>query len=132
VCATALAFLDTVERKHLLANVRARGAELRAGLKKLAAKYDFIREIRGQGLILGLDLDVVGAPYVAEALKQGLLINCTGEHILRLLPPFILTARQVKEGLSKLDSAFAKTERPAKWQAAPSPIAAAQALAVAR
>ena len=132
VCATALAFLDTVERKHLLANVRARGAELRAGLKKLAAKYDFIREVRGEGLMLGVDLDVEGAPYVTEALKQGLLINCTSEHVLRLLPPFILTTQQVKEGLSKLDSVFAKTERPAKSQAVPSTTAAAQALAAAR
>jgi len=132
VCATGLTFLDTVERKHLLANVRARGAELRAGLQKLAAKFDFIREIRGEGLMLGVDLDVEGAPYVAEALKQGLLINCTHEHILRLLPPFILTAQQVKEGLSKLESVFAKTERPAKAQAVPPTTAAALALAAAR
>lgn len=132
VCATGLAFLDTVERKHLLANVRARGAELRAGLKKLAAKFDFIREIRGEGLMLGLDLDVEGAPYVAEALKQGLLINCTHEHILRLLPPYILTAKQVKEGLSKLESVLAGTERPAKSPAAPSTTAAAMTLAAAR
>ena len=132
VCATGLTFLDTVERKHLLANVRARGAELRAGLKKLAAKFDFIREVRGEGLMLGVDLDVEGAPYVAEALKQGLLINCTHEHILRLLPPFILTAQQVKEGLSKLDSVFAKTERPAMSQAVPSTTASARALAAAR
>jgi acetylornithine/N-succinyldiaminopimelate aminotransferase len=132
VCATALTFLDTVERKQLLANVRSRGAELRAGLKKLAAKFDFIREVRGEGLMLGVDLDVEGAPYVAEALKQGLLINCTHDHILRLLPPFILTAQQVKEGLSKLDSVLAKTERPAKLQAVPSTTAAAQSLAAAR
>jgi acetylornithine/N-succinyldiaminopimelate aminotransferase len=132
VCATGLTFLDTVERKHLLANVRARGAELRAGLKKLAAKFDFIREVRGEGLMLGVDLDVEGAPYVAEALKQGLLINCTHEHTLRLLPPFILTAQQVQEGLMKLESVFAKTERPAKLPAVPSTTAAAQALAVAR
>ncbi len=132
VCATGLTFLETVEKKHLLANVRARGAELRAGLKKLAAKFDFIREVRGEGLMLGVDLDVEGAPYVAEALQQGLLINCTHEHILRLLPPFILTAQQVKEGLTKLESVFAKTERPAKLQAVPSTTAAAQALAAAR
>ena len=132
VCATGLTFLDTVERKHLLANVRARGAELRTGLQKLAAKFDFIREIRGEGLMLGVDLDVEGAPYVAEALKQGLLINCTHEHVLRLLPPFILTAQQVKEGLSKLESVFAKTERPAKAQAVPPTTAAALALAAAR
>jgi acetylornithine/N-succinyldiaminopimelate aminotransferase len=132
VCATGLTFLDTVERKHLLANVRARGAELHAGLKKLATKFDFIREVRGEGLMLGLDLDVEGAPYVAEALKQGLLINCTHENILRLLPPFILTAQQVKEGLSKLESVFTNTERPAKLQAVPSTTAAALALAAAR
>jgi len=132
VCATGLTFLDTVERKHLLANVRARGAELRAGLKKLAAKFDFIREVRGEGLMLGVGLDVEGAPYVAEALQQGLLINCTHEHTLRLLPPFILTAQQVKEGLSKLDSVFAKTERSAKTQAVPPTTAPALALAAAR
>jgi len=132
VCATGLTFLDTVERKHLLANVRARGAELRAGLKKLAAKFDFIREVRGEGLMLGVGLDVEGGPYVTEALQQGLLINCTHEHTLRLLPPFILTAQQVKEGLSKLDSVFAKTERPAKTQAVPPTTAPALALAAAR
>ena len=131
-CATGLVFLDTVERKNILANVRARGAELKAGLKKLAAKFDFVREVRGEGLILGLDLDVEGAPYVAEAIKQGLLINCTHDHILRLLPPFILTAQQVKEGLSKIESVLAKTERPAKSLAAPSPTAAPLTHAVAR
>ncbi len=131
-CATGLTFLETMERKHLLANVQKRGAELKAGLKKLAAKFDFIREIRGEGLILGIDLDVEGSPYVAEALKQGLLINCTHDHILRLLPPYILTAQQVKEGLSKLESVLARTERPAPSAAVTSAPAAAQSLAVAR
>ncbi|HEV2522572.1 MAG TPA: aspartate aminotransferase family protein [Candidatus Acidoferrales bacterium] len=131
-CATGLTFLETVERKHLLANVRSRGAELKAGLKKLAGKFDFIREVRGEGLMLGMDLDVEGAPYVTEALKQGLLINCTHDHILRLLPPFILTARQVKEGLSKIESVLAKTERPAQSAAAHPTPAAALTLAAAR
>ena len=131
-CATGLTFLETVERKKLLANVRTRGAELRAGLKNLAKKFDFIREVRGEGLMIGVDLDVEGAPYVAEALKQGLLINCTHDHILRLLPPFILTAQQVKEGLTKLESVFAKTERPPNSTAVPSSNAADLTLAAAR
>jgi acetylornithine aminotransferase/acetylornithine/N-succinyldiaminopimelate aminotransferase len=131
-CATGLAFLNAVEQKNLLANVRSRGAELKAGLKKLAAKFDFIREVRGEGLILGVDLDVEGAPYVAAAIEEGLLINCTHDHILRLLPPYILTAQQVKEGLLKLESVFAKTARPAKSQSVSSASAAALALAVAR
>jgi len=131
-CATALTFLETVERKKLLANVRARGEELRVGLKNLAKKFDFIREVRGEGLMIGVDLSVEGAPYVAEAFKQGLLINCTHDHILRLLPPFILTAQQVKEGLTKLESVFAKTERPPHSTAVPSPDAADLTLAAAR
>jgi acetylornithine/N-succinyldiaminopimelate aminotransferase len=131
-CATGLAFLETVERKKLLDNVRTRGAELKKGLEKLATKFDFIREVRGEGLMLGMDLDVEGAPYVAEALKQGLLINCTHDHILRLLPPFILTAQQVKEGLSKLESVLAETERPAKYAAVSPDTAAALALAAPR
>ncbi len=91
VCAAALEFLTIVEEENLLANVRERGAEIRAGLEKLAARFDFIREVRGEGLIIGMDLAVEGAPFVAEALRQGLLINCTHDHILRLLPPFIIT-----------------------------------------
>jgi acetylornithine/succinyldiaminopimelate/putrescine aminotransferase len=83
-------------------------------------------------MMLGVDLDVEGAPYVAEALNQGLLINCTHDHILRLLPPFILTAQQVKEGLTKLESVFAKTERPPHSAAVPSSNAADLTLAAAR
>jgi acetylornithine/N-succinyldiaminopimelate aminotransferase len=131
-CATGLTFLDTVERKHLLANVRARGAELKAGLQKMAAKFDFIREVRGEGLMIGVDMDVEGAPYVAGALQEGLLINCTHDHILRFLPPFILTAQQVKEGLSKIESVLTKTERPAASPAVPSTPAAALTHAAAR
>ncbi len=132
VCAAALAFLNVVERKHLLSNVQARGAELRAGLVRLAPQFDFIREVRGEGLMIGVDLTIEGAPYVAEALRQGLLINCTHEHILRLLPPFILTAQQVKEGLKILASVFAKTERPAKPPAGSSTAAEAMTLAATR
>ena len=131
-CATGLTFMDVVERKKLLANVRARGAELKAGLNLMAKKFDFIREVRGEGLILGMDLDVEGAPYVAEALKQGLLINCTHDHILRFLPPYILSAQQVKEGLSKIESVLARTERPAKSAAVSTAPAAALTFAAAR
>jgi acetylornithine/N-succinyldiaminopimelate aminotransferase len=98
----------------------------------MAAKFDFIHEVRGEGLMIGVDLDVEGAPYVAEALKQGLLINCTHDHILRFLPPFILTAQQVKEGLSKIESVLARIERPAKSAAVPPAPAEALTLAAAR
>jgi acetylornithine aminotransferase/acetylornithine/N-succinyldiaminopimelate aminotransferase len=111
VCATALEFLKIIEQEKLLENIRARGAELREGLAKLAAQFDFIREIRGEGLMLGIELSVEGAPFVAEAMNRGLLINCTHDHTLRLLPPFIVTRAQVREFLRLLEHVFATTPR---------------------
>jgi acetylornithine/N-succinyldiaminopimelate aminotransferase len=112
-CAAALEFLNTVEEAKLLENVRARGADLREGLAKLASKFDFIREIRGEGLILGVELSVEGGPFVAEAMKQGLLINCTHDFTLRLLPPFIITRAQVREFLKIFESVLATTPQQA-------------------
>jgi predicted acetylornithine/succinylornithine family transaminase len=122
ICATALEFLKVIEDEKLLENVRARGAELREGLAKLAAKFDFIREIRGEGLILGVELSIDGNPFVAEALRQGLLINCTHDFTLRLLPPFIITRAQVREFLRLFELVLVKT--PKSISAAPAPDAA--------
>jgi acetylornithine/N-succinyldiaminopimelate aminotransferase len=121
VCAVALEFLTVVEEEKLIENVRARGAEMRAGLEKLAAGFDFIREIRGEGLMLGVELAVDGAPYVEAALRAGLIINCTHERTLRLLPPFIVRTQHVKEFLSKLEIVLAKTPKP---KAKPAEVAA--------
>ena len=111
ICAAALEALSIIEGEKLLDNVRARGAEIRAGLEKIAARFDFIREVRGEGLILGVDLSIEGAPFVEEALRRGLLMNCTHEHILRLLPPFILRAKDVTEFLKKFETVIAKAPR---------------------
>jgi acetylornithine/N-succinyldiaminopimelate aminotransferase len=121
VCAAALEFLAVVEEADLLANVRARGAQLREGLERLAAQFDFIREVRGEGLIVGVDLAVEGAPFVHQALRLGLLINCTHDHILRLLPPFILRAKDVAEFLGKFQKVLARGARPAKAAAPANP-----------
>ncbi len=96
-------------------NVRERGAQLRAGLSRLMAEFDFIREVRGEGLMLGLDLSVDGRPYAKAALAHGLLINCTHTHVLRLLPPFIVTERQVSEFLARFHTVLAKTRRSAVY-----------------
>jgi acetylornithine/N-succinyldiaminopimelate aminotransferase len=98
-CAVALEFLKVVEGEKLLENIRARGAELREGLGKLASQFNFIREIRGEGLMIGVELSLEGAPFVSEAMQRGLLINCTHDFTLRLLPPFIITRAQVREFL---------------------------------
>jgi acetylornithine aminotransferase/acetylornithine/N-succinyldiaminopimelate aminotransferase len=111
VCATALEFLNIVEDSRLLENVRARGAELREGLAALAKKFALIREIRGEGLMIGVELSIEGAPFVAEALKEGLLINCTHDFTLRLLPPFIVTRAQVREFVRTFELVLASTSK---------------------
>lgn len=111
-CAVALEFLSTIEDEDLLEHVRERGSQLRAELVRLAAEFDFIREVRGEGLIVGIELAVEGKPYVEAALREGLIINCTHECVLRLLPPFIVTERQVKEGSQLLRRVLSKTKRP--------------------
>jgi acetylornithine/N-succinyldiaminopimelate aminotransferase len=110
-CAVALEFLNVMEDEKLLANVRERGAELREGLADLAKKYNFIKEIRGEGLMVGVQLSVEGAPYVAEALRSGVLINCTHETTLRLLPPYIVKSKDVKEFIKRMDAVFSKVSK---------------------
>jgi acetylornithine/N-succinyldiaminopimelate aminotransferase len=130
ICAVALEFLNIIEDSNLLSNIRERGAELRRGIEKLAARFDFIREVRGEGLILGIDLSIDGAAIVTEALRGGLLINCTHEHILRLLPPFIVRSKDVAEFLNKLEKALKQAAKSSSTQNAQSkaqPIALAAA-----
>ena len=112
-CAVALEFLKIVEDEKLLENIRARGAELREGLGKLASRFNFIREIRGEGLMIGVELSVEGAPFVSEAMQRGLLINCTHDFTVRLLPPFVITRAQVREFLRIFELVLATTSQQA-------------------
>ena len=91
-------FLDEIER-GLLGNVRDRGAELRAGLEALQRELPIVREVRGRGLMLGLRLHH-SADLVQKALYQnGLIVNCTATDVLRIVPPYVLTAAQVQDAL---------------------------------
>jgi acetylornithine/N-succinyldiaminopimelate aminotransferase len=100
ICAVALEFLKVLDKTKILANAADRGTEIRAGIEKLAKKYSFIKEVRGEGLMIGVELTVDGAPFVTEAMNRGLLINCTHDYTLRLLPAFIINAKQVREFLA--------------------------------
>jgi predicted acetylornithine/succinylornithine family transaminase len=111
-CAVALEFLSTVEDENLLENVRDRSSQLRTELVRLAKEVDVIRDVRGEGLMFGIELTVEGKPYVESALRAGLIINCTHERVLRLLPPFIVTERQVNEFAKIFRQVLTKTKRP--------------------
>lgn len=100
-CRVALEFLAVTA--DLLPHIRQIGEYLRAGLQDLQLRRGVIREIRSRGLMIGIQLDRSGHPFVQRALDRGLLINCTQETVLRLLPPYILTAPQAQEALQILD-----------------------------
>jgi acetylornithine/succinyldiaminopimelate/putrescine aminotransferase len=107
-CRAALVFLDALTAGGLQEHVRTAGAQLAAGLCELAGKHAVIREIRGAGLMWGLDLHVDAAPFVEAALRRGVLINRTSTTVIRLLPPFVITAAEVAESLSQLDAILAE------------------------
>lgn len=112
VCAVALEVLSIIEEENLMENARERGEEICVGLAEIALHFDGIREIRGEGLMIGLELGYDGGPCVEAALGERLLINCTHERTLRMLPALNLTPHHVAEFLNKLERALQKS-RPA-------------------
>ena len=106
-CAVALAFLETLERERLLARVRRVGGYFCARLEELKKKYEWIREVRGQGLMLGVELAFPGKAIVREALARGVILNCTQDTVLRFLPPYIIGERQVDKVIATLAEIFA-------------------------
>ena len=106
-CRAALVFLEELVDGGLMAHVARTGAHLEERLRELAARHAFIRDVRGAGLMWGLDLDRPAAPVVEAAVQQGLLINRTAETVIRLLPPYIITAGEIDEAIGLLDAAFA-------------------------
>ena len=93
-CRAGLAVLDTLEKDNLVENAREIGQYLLDGLNKELGHTEGVRAIRGQGLLLGVELDRPCGDLVGLALDQGLLINVTAERVIRLLPPLIMTKKQ--------------------------------------
>jgi len=111
ICAVALETLATIEDEKLLDNVRARGEQLRAGLEKLKSKHELIKEIRGEGCMLGVELSLDGGALVSEALQRCLLVNCTQQYTIRLLPPFLISPTQVREFLHLFEKVLSEAAR---------------------
>jgi acetylornithine/succinyldiaminopimelate/putrescine aminotransferase len=107
-CRAALVFLEALVEGGLMRHVAAVGPRLEAGLRGLAARYAQVRQVRGRGLIWGLDLDRDAAPVVQAALGRGLIVNRTSETVVRLLPPLVISEPQIEEGLTLLEGAFSE------------------------
>jgi acetylornithine/N-succinyldiaminopimelate aminotransferase len=105
-CRAALVFLEELIDRDLVGHVARVGAHLEKGLRAIAARRPVIREVRGAGLMWGLDLDRPALPVVDAALHLGLLVNRTAETVVRLLPPFVITSSEIDEALVLLDQAI--------------------------
>jgi len=105
-CAAGLAVLEIISKPKFLANVKERSAQLRAGLEALAKKHKSLGEIRGEGLLLGIETQKPVTDLVAACRKQGLIVLRAGTNVLRFLPPLIITKSDVKKALEKLDAAL--------------------------
>ncbi len=106
-CRLALAFLDAVEEDGLLDAVAVRGRQFAAGLERLRARHPAIREVRGRGLMIGVELDRPVAPILDALREAGIIAGSAGETVLRLLPPYVITAAEVGRFLDAFDGVLA-------------------------
>lgn len=107
-CRAALEFLEILD--ELLPSIRRVGAYFHEQLQTLGAKFKFVREVRGFGLMLGMDLTIPGKQIVLDAMADGLLLNCTHDTVLRFLPPYIATEKEVDRALRILRGALNKAK----------------------
>ncbi len=105
-CAAALATVDTIESEGLLKRATEAGQLLREGMQRLIEKYDQLLEVRGEGLMVGLVLDVPAKKLVAKCREMGLLTCLAGEHVVRFVPPLTVKDDELDEAMDILDEAL--------------------------
>jgi len=106
VASAAKAVFTTIADPAFLSHVRWAGSYLEAGLLKLQEEHDCIVEVRGRGLIWGVECDRPVGPALASATDQGLLVLNAGSNVLRLLPPLIVEQEHLDKALDSLNKAF--------------------------
>lgn len=107
-CAVALKTVDIISGKKFLNDVKSKGEFFKKELEKLKKRYKIIKQVRGIGLMLGIELDSKAQVFAEEARERGVLINAIGDKILRFLPPLIITKNQILEGMDVLEGALTK------------------------
>ena len=103
VCSASLAAFKAIEKEGLLDNVRDMGRYLFEQLNELKRRHSIIKEVRGMGLMIGLELSRECTALAEECLKKRLLINCTQGNILRLMPPITVTKKNIDKAIRILD-----------------------------
>jgi acetylornithine/N-succinyldiaminopimelate aminotransferase len=115
-CRVALEFLAIVEDEKLLDNVNKVGAYLQQELKTIVEKSAAANEVRGRGLIQGINLEIPARPIVDAALAEGVLFNSTQDTVVRFLPPFLLEEKHVDKGIRVLKKLLRKKRAVASGQ----------------
>lgn len=106
--AAGVAAVQAILEEGMIENSRQVGAYFLSRLRELAGQFEFVKEVRGKGLILGMELRMDGASVVKEMLERGFLINCTMGNVLRFLPPLIVTREEVDRLIEALGDVFGK------------------------
>jgi acetylornithine/N-succinyldiaminopimelate aminotransferase len=107
-CSVALAVLDALDRDDLLRNARETGQYFIGKLRALAAKCPVIREVRGLGLMIGVELTLEARPAVLKLAEHGLISIAAGTNVVRFLPPLNITRAEVDEAVEKMGRALAQ------------------------
>ena len=112
-CAAALAVAEYLSENDVLANVRARGEQLAAGLADITARYpEVLGEVRGWGLLRGVeikeDAGCTAAELVGDAMEEGLLLVAAGPTVVRFVPPLVVKESEVAEALVRFEKAIAR------------------------
>lgn len=101
-CAAALATLEEIIEGGVVEYVNAVGNMLYKKLVELAGKYEFVKDVRGMGLLLGMELAIEGKAIVDGCREKGLLINCVNNNVLRFIPPLTIDSFDVKHAVKIL------------------------------
>jgi acetylornithine/N-succinyldiaminopimelate aminotransferase len=104
--AAGVAALTTILEEGMLENCQKMGDYFISQLEEVKKKFPFVKEVRGKGLILGMELKIDGSSIVKEMLKKKILINCTMGNVLRFLPPLIVTKEEVDHVVKALEEVF--------------------------
>jgi len=110
-CRVALEFFDILD--ELLPSINAVGGYFRMRLTEMMRTFSFIKEVRGPGLMIGMEIAFPGKQLVLDGIKEGLLFNCTHDTVLRFLPPYILTEQDVDRAVAVLTKLFKHAKPPA-------------------
>jgi acetylornithine/N-succinyldiaminopimelate aminotransferase len=106
ICRAALGVFKAMQKEKILNNCQNMGKYLLEKLTLLKNTYPVIKEIRGIGLMLGIELSIEGKPIVQAAMERGLLINCTHDKVLRLMPALNITKKEIDQAMGILGSAL--------------------------